>query len=127
MGKSGDFHYFVMEFVHGRTLYELLTAPNAGPLDQERAIEIIIGQLVNLYRAGEAVRMSKRTGEMVTFDELIEDRVATGFEMLIDNFSAGILGGAMAEAGAGFSRSWREPARFRACRRRSFSRNTKPS
>ncbi|MDP8969838.1 MAG: arginine--tRNA ligase [Actinomycetota bacterium] len=41
-------------------------------LDPER-IEIITGQLVSLYRAGEAVRMSKRTGEMVTFDELIEE------------------------------------------------------
>jgi len=32
-----------------------------------------LGQLVNLFRDGEAVRMSKRTGEMVTFDELIEE------------------------------------------------------
>ena len=36
-------------------------------------VEIIIGQLVNLFREGEEVRMSKRTGEMVTFDELIEE------------------------------------------------------
>ncbi|HWH31361.1 MAG TPA: arginine--tRNA ligase [Egibacteraceae bacterium] len=36
-------------------------------------LEVIIGQLVNLYRGGEAVRMSKRTGEMVTFDELIDE------------------------------------------------------
>jgi arginyl-tRNA synthetase len=36
-------------------------------------IEVIIGQMVNLFREGEAVRMSKRTGEMVTFDELIEE------------------------------------------------------
>ena len=36
-------------------------------------IEVIIGQLVNLFREGEAVRMSKRTGDMVTFDELIEE------------------------------------------------------
>ena len=36
-------------------------------------IEVIIGQLVNLFREGEAVRMSKRTGEVVTFDELIEE------------------------------------------------------
>jgi arginyl-tRNA synthetase len=39
----------------------------------EGAVEIIIGQLVNLYRDGEAVRMSKRTGEMITFDELIDE------------------------------------------------------
>jgi arginyl-tRNA synthetase len=37
------------------------------------ALEVIIGQLVNLFRAGEAVRMSKRTGEMVTFEELLEE------------------------------------------------------
>ncbi|MFD0904181.1 mannitol-specific PTS transporter subunit IIC [Actinomadura sediminis] len=33
------------------------------------------------------------------FDELVQDRVRTGFEMLVDNFSAGILGAAMAVAG----------------------------
>jgi arginyl-tRNA synthetase len=36
-------------------------------------LEVILGQLVNLFRDGEAVRMSKRTGEMVTFDELIDE------------------------------------------------------
>lgn len=35
--------------------------------------EVIIGQMVNLFRDGEAVRMSKRTGEMVTFEELIDE------------------------------------------------------
>lgn len=37
------------------------------------ALEIVLGQLVNLYRDGEAVRMSKRTGEMITFSELIDE------------------------------------------------------
>ena len=36
-------------------------------------LEVMLGQLVNLYRDGEAVRMSKRTGEMVTFEELIDE------------------------------------------------------
>ena len=36
-------------------------------------LEVILGQLVNLKRGGEPVRMSKRTGEMVTFDELVEE------------------------------------------------------
>ncbi|MEE8722139.1 MAG: arginine--tRNA ligase [Eggerthellaceae bacterium] len=39
----------------------------------EGVLEVVLGQLVNLLRDGEPVRMSKRTGEMVTFDELIED------------------------------------------------------
>ncbi len=33
------------------------------------------------------------------FDKLVEDRVRTGFEMLVDNFSLGIIGGAFALLG----------------------------
>lgn len=40
-------------------------------LGHEGKLDIIIGQLVNLFRGGEAVRMSKRTGEMITFEELL--------------------------------------------------------
>ncbi len=48
-------------------------------------LEVIIGQLVNLLRGGEPVRMSKRTGEMVTLDELLEEvgRDATRFFFLM--------------------------------------------
>jgi arginyl-tRNA synthetase len=40
--------------------------------DPEHA-EFIIGQLVNLLRGGKPFRMSKRTGEFVTFDELLDE------------------------------------------------------
>ncbi len=36
-------------------------------------LEVVLGQLVNLFRHGESVRMSKRTGEMVTLEELIDE------------------------------------------------------
>lgn len=36
-------------------------------------LEVVLGQLVNLFRDGQPVRMSKRTGEMVTFEELIDE------------------------------------------------------
>ena len=36
-------------------------------------LELIIGQMVNLFRNGEVVRMSKRTGEMVTFEDLLAE------------------------------------------------------
>lgn len=36
-------------------------------------LQIIIGQLVALYRGKELVRMSKRTGEMITLKEVIEE------------------------------------------------------
>ena len=37
------------------------------------ALEVVLGQLVNLLRDGEPVRMSNRTGQMVTFQELIDE------------------------------------------------------
>lgn len=36
-------------------------------------LEIIIGQLVTLYRGHEPIRMSKRTGEMVTLQEVLDE------------------------------------------------------
>lgn len=36
-------------------------------------VEIRIGQLVNLLRDGEAVRLSKRSGEMITLDEALSE------------------------------------------------------
>lgn len=35
--------------------------------------EVLLGQLVNLLRNGVAVRMSKRKGTMITFDELLDE------------------------------------------------------
>jgi len=40
------------------------------PVDK---LEIIIGQLVTLYRGKEPVRMSKRTGEMITLQEVMDE------------------------------------------------------
>jgi arginyl-tRNA synthetase len=40
--------------------------------DPERNIEVMIGQLVKLVRGGEEVRLSKRAGNIITLDELID-------------------------------------------------------
>jgi len=40
--------------------------------DPEHNIEVLIGQLVNLLRGGEPVRMSKRAGTIITLADLIE-------------------------------------------------------
>ena len=37
------------------------------------ALDVVIGQLVNVLRDGKPVRMSKRTGEMITFEELVDE------------------------------------------------------
>ncbi|WP_329103966.1 arginine--tRNA ligase [Micromonospora sp. NBC_01699] len=40
--------------------------------DPEQTLEILIGQLVNLVRDGQPVRMSKRAGTVVTLEDLVE-------------------------------------------------------
>ncbi|MCL2530160.1 MAG: arginine--tRNA ligase [Coriobacteriia bacterium] len=42
-------------------------------IGHEGKLQVVLGQLVNLYRGGKPVRMSKRTGEMITFEELVEE------------------------------------------------------
>jgi arginyl-tRNA synthetase len=40
--------------------------------DPDQTVEVLIGQLVNLVRDGQPVRMSKRAGATVTLEELVE-------------------------------------------------------
>ena len=42
-------------------------------LGYEGGFEVLLGQLVNLLRNGKPVRMSKRKGTMVSFDELLDE------------------------------------------------------
>ena len=68
----------------GGRLFYLLGADHHGYVQRLRAaaaclgvppdrVEIRIGQLVNLLRGGEPVKMSKRAGETVDLDEVIEE------------------------------------------------------
>jgi arginyl-tRNA synthetase len=50
--------------------YKALVAATGDDPDQN--LEILIGQLVNLLREGEPVRMSKRAGTVVLLDDLVE-------------------------------------------------------
>ena len=41
--------------------------------DPEYNIEVLIGQLVKMYRGGQEVRLSKRAGDIVTLEDLVEE------------------------------------------------------
>lgn len=56
---------------HGHVL-RMKGAMEAIGIDSSK-LEIILMQLVRLVKDGEAVRMSKRTGEMITLSDLIDD------------------------------------------------------
>jgi arginyl-tRNA synthetase len=79
-----DIAYHLSKFERGaELLVDIWGADHHGYIPRMKAacealghpgeLEVVLGQLVNLYRSGEAVRMSKRTGEMVTFEELIDE------------------------------------------------------
>lgn len=57
---------------HHGDVPRVLAAARALGLDEKR-ISILLYQFVTLRRGGEIVRMSKRTGEFVTLDELIDE------------------------------------------------------
>lgn len=56
---------------HGYVL-RMKAAFAALPPHQPERLELLIGQLVNLMESGRARRMSKRRGDIVTVDDLIE-------------------------------------------------------
>jgi arginyl-tRNA synthetase len=57
---------------HHGTVKRVQGAAEAYGFDPER-LEFILTQLVALYRSGEQARMSKRSGDLVTLDELLDE------------------------------------------------------
>jgi len=57
---------------HHGTVQRLRGAAQAFGYDVDR-VEALLVQLVSLYRAGEPARMSKRTGDIVSLDELLDE------------------------------------------------------
>ncbi|MBI3741473.1 MAG: arginine--tRNA ligase, partial [Chloroflexi bacterium] len=70
--RAFDRAIYVWGADHHGDVPRVLAAAKALGLDVAR-ITILIYQFVNLKRGGEMVRMSKRTGEFITLDELIDD------------------------------------------------------
>jgi arginyl-tRNA synthetase len=57
---------------HHGDMKRMLGVAEALGIDPSR-VEIVLYQFVSLYRAGEPVRMSKRTGDIITLDELLDE------------------------------------------------------
>jgi len=88
---DGDFTYFAADIAYHKNKFDrgfdrvinIWGADHHGYVARMKAavaalghpgqLDIVIGQLVTLLRNGEVVRMSKRTGEMVTFEELLDE------------------------------------------------------
>lgn len=71
-GRGFDRLVYVWGADHHGTVTRLRGAAQAYGYDLDR-VEFILTQLIALFRGGEPVRMSKRTGEIVTLDELLDE------------------------------------------------------
>ncbi|MCG7246740.1 arginine--tRNA ligase [Corynebacterium simulans] len=81
---AGDIAYVADKFDRGHDLaIYMLGADHHGYIARLRAaaaamgynpeqVEVLIGQMVNLLRDGQAVKMSKRAGTVITLDDLVE-------------------------------------------------------
>lgn len=81
---AGDIAYVADKFDRGHDLaIYMLGADHHGYIARLRAsaqalgydpeaVEVLIGQMVNLVRDGKAVKMSKRAGTVITLDDLVE-------------------------------------------------------
>ncbi|MCX7821550.1 MAG: arginine--tRNA ligase [Brevinematales bacterium] len=93
--SDGEYTYFAVDIAYHKnkiergfnTIINILGADHHGyvgritaaikifakEMNKEIESKILIGQLVSLFRNGEPVRMSKRTGEMITLEEVIDE------------------------------------------------------
>ncbi|MBL0926582.1 MAG: serine/threonine protein kinase [Phycisphaerales bacterium] len=53
VGQAGEHHYFVMEYVQGPTVYDLVEPTRGKGLEEERALEIVLGVAEALRHAHE--------------------------------------------------------------------------
>lgn len=87
--SDGSYTYFAADIAYHYDkikrgfyhLIDILGADHHGYVERIKAsvkifggeLTVLLGQLVNLFRDGELVRMSKRTGDIISLDEVIEE------------------------------------------------------
>jgi arginyl-tRNA synthetase len=71
-GRGFDKLVYVLGADHHGTVKRLLAAADALGVGSDR-VQVLLYQLVHLYRGGEPVKMSRRAGDYVTLDELIDE------------------------------------------------------
>ena len=71
IGRGHDLCIYMLGADHHGYVSRLKAAAGALGYDPD-TIEVLIGQMVNLLKDGQAVRMSKRAGTVITLDDLVD-------------------------------------------------------
>jgi arginyl-tRNA synthetase len=85
-GRGYDLLMYVFGSDHHGYIDRMLAVADAEGVGRDR-VEIVIHQFVNLVRDGKPVEMSKRSGEIVTFDELLDEVGADAARYTLLRFS----------------------------------------
>jgi mannitol-specific phosphotransferase system IIBC component len=74
------------------------TPPLTGKLVQPELLSVVVGSSVPQF-LGAMIIGPLAAFCVMQFDKLTQERIKAGFEMLVENFSAGIIGAALAIVG----------------------------
>jgi arginyl-tRNA synthetase len=71
--RGFDLNIYLLGADHHGYVNRLRAMASCAGDDPDEHIEVLIGQLVKLYRGGEEVRLSKRRGDIVTLEDLVDE------------------------------------------------------
>ncbi len=71
--RGYDVNIYLLGADHHGYVARLKAVSAAAGDDPDVAIEVLIGQLVTMVRGGEVVKLSKRSGDMVTLEDLVAE------------------------------------------------------
>jgi len=99
LGLVGPMILYLLPLLIGYTGGRMVHGTRGGVIGAIATVGVIVGAWDTPMFLGAMIIAPLSAWLLKKFDQAVEGRVASGFEMLIDNFSAGILGGAMAIGG----------------------------
>ncbi|MCL3859964.1 PTS mannitol transporter subunit IICB [Actinotalea sp. K2] len=98
VGLVGPMIYYLLPLLIGYTGGRMVHGQRGGVVGAIATVGVIVGTGVPMFLG--AMAMGPLTAWIVKkIDEFVQHRTKAGFEMLVDNFTAGIVGAAMAIAG----------------------------
>ena len=71
--RGFDLNIYLLGADHHGYVNRLRAMASCAGDDPDEHIEVLIGQLVKMYRGGQEVRLSKRRGDIVTLEDLVDE------------------------------------------------------
>ena len=90
-GRAYD-SYICCPYLLGTQAAKWCMVVRGGVVGATATMGVVVGADIPMFLGGYDHGAAWRLGQCKKIDDVLEDRIPVGFEMLINNFSAGILG-----------------------------------